>query len=303
MRKKEPVVISVNEKEFEQLKKDLENNTLGEKEKKIMLAILETHHWLSQLYRAKRLSLERVKRLFGFKSEKEKKKKDNDDKGDGGPPGAPREKKKEKNGHGRKGKDNFPGAKKQFHPLEGLKKGDPCPKCPLGRLYPVTPGTHIHFIGQTPLEATIHETEKLRCNGCGEYFEAELDEELKQKYHPSSDVAIALQKYSLGLPFYRMGRWQHYLGVPLSASTQWERCEHLVNSVYPVYQKMLEYASNGDLFHGDDTSNRILDEEKYQKKKGGRKRAVWTTGVLSRTKWGWISLFFTKTQHCGQNMT
>ena len=90
------------------------------------------------------------------------------------------------------------------------------------------------------MEATIHETEKLRCNDCGRYFEAELDEELKQKYHPSSDVAIALQKYSLGLPFYRMSRWQHYLGIPLSASTQWERCEHLVNSVYPVYQKMLE---------------------------------------------------------------
>ena len=86
MRKKEPVVISVNEKEFEQLKKDLENNTLGDKEKKIMVAILEAYHWLSQLYRAKRLNLERVKRLFGFKSEKEKK--DNDDKGDGRPPGA-----------------------------------------------------------------------------------------------------------------------------------------------------------------------------------------------------------------------
>ena len=86
MRKKEPVVISVNEKEFEQLKKDLENSTLGDKEKKIMVAILETHHWLSQLYRAKRLSLQRVKRLFRFKSEKENKKKDNDDKGDGRPP-------------------------------------------------------------------------------------------------------------------------------------------------------------------------------------------------------------------------
>ena len=74
MCKKEPVVISVNEKEFEQLKKDIENSTLGDKEKKIIVAILEAHHWLSQLYRAKRLSVQRVKRLFGFKSEKEKKK-------------------------------------------------------------------------------------------------------------------------------------------------------------------------------------------------------------------------------------
>ena len=64
------------------------------------------------------------------------------------------------------------------------------------------------FVGNPPIQATIHETQKLRCNACLTYFEASLDKELKQRYHPSSDVSIALQHYSLGLPFYRLGQWQ-----------------------------------------------------------------------------------------------
>ena len=299
---KTPEVINVSDKELEQIKKNLASNNLGEREKKIVLSLLETYYYLAALYHAKKLSVQKLVRMFGFKSEKqERRHHDKNDKDD--PPTAPSGGKgKQRKGHGRRGKNDFPGAKKEFHPLEGLKKGDPCPECPLGRLYPVTPGSYIHFTGSAPLEATIHETEKLRCNGCGKYFEAELDDELKQKYHPGSDVAIALQKYSLGLPFYRMGKWQNCLGIPLSPSTQWDRCEQLMNSVYPVYQTMLDFASNGDLFHGDDTGNRILDYERYQKKKKEPKRAVWTTGVLSQTKWGWISLFFTRPQHCGENM-
>ena len=188
------------------------------------------------------------------------------------------------------------------HKLDDLKAGDPCPECPLGKLYPVTPGSYIHFTGSAPLAVTIHETEKLRCNGCGKYFEADLENNLKQKYHPSADVAIAVQKYALGLPFYRMARWQHYLGIPLPASTQWERCENLANSVYFAYKELLDLASNGQLFGGDDTRGRILDVEKQERKKGADKRSVWTTGVTSKTEEGLIALFFTSIKHCGKNM-
>ena len=265
---------------------------------------MEIYRWLAALYHAKKLSLRKIMRLFGHKSEKQRSnidKKKNGKNSDGSSSTGKNGDDKKK-GHGRRGKEDFPGAKKEFHELDSLKKGDSCPECPLGKLYPVTPGTYIHFTGHAPLQATIHETEKLRCNACGAYFEAELKEELKEKYHPSSDVAVATQKYALGLPFYRMGRWQDNLGIPLSASTQWERCENLVNSIYPVYRKLLEYASDGELIHGDDTGGRILDVEKEEKKKGKNKRNVWTTGIVSRTKWGTINLFFTKTQHCGQNM-
>ena len=298
--KKKPEVLQVSDQELAQIKKNLESNNLGERERKILLSLLETYYYLVALYRVKKLSVQKLARMFGFKSEKQEDKEKNKDKNDNGVPPAPTEKRGK--GHGRKGKNDFPGAKKESHKLNGLKAGDPCPECPLGKLYPVKPGSYIHFTGSAPLDVTIHETEKLRCNGCGKYFEAQLEEELKKKYHPSADIAIAVQKYALGLPFYRMGRWQHYLGIPLPASTQWERVEQVVNSVYLVYKELLDLASNGRLFCGDDTGGRILDVEEQERKKGKNKRSVWTTGVLSQTEKGLITLFFTGTKHCGQNM-
>ena len=125
------------------------------------------------------------------------------------------------------------------------------------------------------------------------YFEASLDKELKQRYHPSSDVSIALQHYSLGLPFYRLGQWQSSLGVPLPPSTQWDRCEHLVNSLNPVYKQILRLAGEGDLIQGDDTGNKILDREK---------KKVWTTGIVSFVGQLKIHLFFTGRGPWGRNV-
>ena len=270
------------------------------------MAILEIYRWLAQLYRAKGLTLNKLKRLFGFKREKktpkdqtnEEDKKSSDDNNEdqnsskSGDEKNPRPNKKPK-GHGRNGKENFSGADRVPHNLEHLKKGDTCPDCGIGKLYPVPPGTHIHFAGQPPLQATIHETEKLRCNACLAYFEAEIKNELKQKYAASCDVSIALQKYMLGLPFHRLGKWQMLLGVPLPPSTLWERCENLVNSIHPVYEKLLKIASQGDLIHGDDTRNKILSK---------KKKNVWTTGIVSSLDSRRISLFFTGQGHCGNNM-
>ena len=83
------------------------------------------------------------------------------------------------------------------------------------------------------------------------------------------------------------------LGVPLPPSTLWERCENLVNSIHPVYEKLLKIASQGDLIHGDDTRNKILSK---------KKKNVWTTGIVSSLDSRRISLFFTGQGHCGNNM-
>ena len=251
----DPKIIKLSDEDLKNLQSDLEKNNLNDSQRKILLSLLEIYCWLAKMYEMKKLSLKKLKRLFSFKTEKldpkqknEKDKEDKTDKKD--PPKSPGGRPK---GSGRKGKDDLSGAKKVFHKLDELKKGDLCPDCLIGKVYPVMPGTHIQFTGQAPLEATVHETEKLRCNACGKYFEASLPEECKDKYHPSADVAIAIQKYALGLPFYRMGKWQGNLGIPIAPSSQWDRCEVLANSVFPVYEKMVEEAADGDLFHGDDT--------------------------------------------------
>ena len=217
---KPPEVISVTDQEAKELKKGIEESNLSPHQKKILLAILNIYSWLSALYYAKKLNINKIKRLFGFQSEKspkdeEKKTEPSGKKGSSTKPSSKESSKDKKQGHGKNGKEEFSGAQHHYHELGELQTGDGCPACDRGKLYPVSPGTYIHFVGNPPIQATIHETQKLRCNACLTYFEASLDKELKQRYHPSSDVSIALQHYSLGLPFYRLGQWQSSLGVPL----------------------------------------------------------------------------------------
>ena len=53
-----------------------------------------------------------------------------------------------------------------------LKKGDLCPECQKGKVYPTASGVTVRITGSAPLTATSFELEKLRCNLCGEVFTA-----------------------------------------------------------------------------------------------------------------------------------
>src|SRR2546428_12843363 len=77
--------------------------------------------------------------------------------------------------------------------------------------------------GQAPLAATVYELESLRCNLCGEVFEAEAPEGVgEKKYEESAAAMIGLLKYGSGVPFYRLAGVEGGLGIPLPASGQWE---------------------------------------------------------------------------------
>src|SRR2546428_13766246 len=59
--------------------------------------------------------------------------------------------------------------------------------------------------GQAPLAATVYELESLRCNLCGEVYEAEAPEGVgEKKYDESAAAMIGLLKYGSGVPFYRL---------------------------------------------------------------------------------------------------
>jgi transposase len=62
------------------------------------------------------------------------------------------------------------------HTLQGLAKGQRCPECHRGTLYPYDPAGVLRISGQTPLKSTQHILERLRCNTCGAYFTAGLPE-------------------------------------------------------------------------------------------------------------------------------
>lgn len=295
----EPERVDLSQEEIQSLQDKIQQNNLSQKDQELLVKMLQGFVWLNKMLDAKKLSMRKIARLFGFKTEK--KTRDKDKKGpeqskDGGSD-------KNKKGHGRNGHDKYPGAKREYHPHEELKAGDRCPSCARGNLYNVAPGIFINIKGAPPLQATIHEAEKLRCATCGEIFTANVPKEArKQKYDETADVMIALLRYGKGVAFYRLDKWQKYLGVPLPSGTQWERVEHLANSLRPVYHQLIKEAALGKLAFIDDTTNRILDLKKKLKEEGGKRTGIYTTGVVSKIKEKTINLFFTGNRHAGENL-
>lgn len=166
---KEPGKVDLTEEQVQELQDKISNGKLNDQDKELLVNALKAMVWLSKMLEAKKLSLRKLSRLFGWKTEKSNKDKNDDDKpsrsGRGG--GKP-------SGKGRKGKDEYTGAKRVFHAHDELKAGQRCPACDRGNLYNINPGSFIQVQGSTPLTATVHEQEKLRCSGCGKVFTAPL---------------------------------------------------------------------------------------------------------------------------------
>ena len=95
---------------------------------------------------------------------------------------------------------------------------------------------------------------------------------------------------------------QESLGVPLAASTQWDIVEGVANTIAPVYRKLIEAASQGDVIHNDDTVMKIL--EKMETADGDKKgrTGIFTSGFASIAGDIKIALFFTGNSHAGENM-
>ena len=76
-------------------------------------------------------------------------------------------------GHGRNGASSYTGAKKVAVTHPTMKPGETCPGCIQGKVYPEKePRVLVRVVGQAPLEATVYELDRLRCNLCGEVFTA-----------------------------------------------------------------------------------------------------------------------------------
>jgi hypothetical protein len=217
-------------------------------------------------------------------------------------PGPPSDKDaSERAGHGRNGAADFTGAKKVSVAHGTLKSGDTCPGCCEGKVYrQKEPKALVRIVGRPPLEATVFEMERLRCNACGEVFTAE--EPLvagPQKYDPTAVAMIALFKYGTGMPFHRMERLERQLGIPLPASTQWELMEQAAAGFCPVLDELIRHAAQGGLVHNDDTSMRVL---KLVRNNDDGRTGTFTSGIVSI--WGeWrIALYFTGWKHAGENL-
>jgi len=224
------------------------------------------------------------------------------------PPNAPGP---PKPGHGRNGAQAYGGARRVKIVHGSLKPGDHCPECLKGKVYvQKEPALRIRVVGQAPIAATVYELERLRCNLCGDVFEAEAPEGVgEKKYDETAAAMIGLLKYGSGVPFYRLEGLEASLGIPLPASTQWEIAEEIAAVIRPACDELIRQAAQGEVFYNDDTSMKILalaraspqraeeDEESGSKERTG----LFTSGIVSTREGRRIALFFTGRKHAGEN--
>jgi transposase len=204
-------------------------------------------------------------------------------------------------GHGRNGAAAFTGAKKIAAAHATLHSGDQCPECHRGKVYrQKEPATLVRFLGHAPLEATVFEMERLRCNACGEVFTAAEPEDAgADKYDETAVAIIALLKYGTGVPFKRLERLQEQLGMPLPATTQWDLMAAAAKLLWPVLEELIRQAAQGSVMHNDDTGMRIL---RLAREPGDKRTGTFTSGIVSMVGAWTVALFFTGWKHAGENL-
>ena len=220
-----------------------------------------------------------------------------------GSPEAPAPKKDAEpiQGHGRNGASSYTGAKRVAVPHPTLQPGDACPGCEKGKVYPrKEPRVLVRMVGQAPLAATVYELDRLRCNLCGEVFTAREPEGIgPEKYDETTAAMIALLKYGSGMPFYRLEKLEQLLGIPLSASTQWEIVEEAAEVIQAARDELIRQAAQGEVLHNDDTSMRVLH---LAREPSDERTGVFTSGIVSTQQGQRIALYFTGRQHAGENL-
>jgi hypothetical protein len=162
-------------------------------------------------------------------------------------------------GTGRLGAAAYPGATRTQCRHEELAAGQRCPVCGQGTLYPLPAGVEMRIDGHALLSAIRYELEKLRCSACGEIFTAGLPAGLgPEKYSAQARAVLAVSRYYLGIPGYRLQAYQAMLGVPVPDATQWDQIEAVGDCAYKVFAQMESEAAQGELIFQDDTAVRIL---------------------------------------------
>jgi transposase len=317
--------IEVTVGELEEILKRARSVLSPEDYEKLQAAV-DTLEFLTQEIEGKNASIRRLRDLlFGPKSEKTAKVFNTvgeQSQGVASPAGggateevdsseSPRGEKKKPNGHGRNGAAAFRGAKKVKVSHGSLKPGSPCPEegCD-GKVYLQNePARIVRFVGAPPVQATVYEMERLRCNLCGKVFTAPTPQGVDEKrYDDTVASMIACLRYGSGFPLNRLANLQENLEIPLPAGTQWDIVKKMAELVAPAYEHLIDEAAQGEVLHNDDTPMKILELMQSRRSRDGPsedpcgRKGVFTSGVISRRKEQTIALFFTGNRHAGENL-
>jgi transposase len=212
-------------------------------------------------------------------------------------------------GHGRNGAKAYAGALRIEVPHASLHRGDRCPECQRGKVYPLRDaGLLVRMKGQAPIQATVYALEKLRCNLCGETFTADAPEGIGvEKYDVTTASMIALLRYGSGFPWNRLADLQENLGLPLPVATQWEIVAEVAAALQPALEELMRQAAQGEVLHNDDTSMPVLAlrrnrDSQPEGSPAEERTGVFTSGIVATTPQHSVALFFTGRQHAGENL-
>ena len=193
-KRKDPKVkrIEVKDPEMREFLNRVEGRALLDEDYELITGMAETLRCLSQVVDDSAASIRRLMRyLFGAPTETAKKvfPKDDSKKADAAEesdkPKAPRK------GHGRLGAASYTGGRLVTLTHPELAAGAPCPECPKGKVYELAlPSTVVKIAGGAPLQATVFELGRLRCNLCGHIFTTPAPEEANQSKYDDSAAAF-----------------------------------------------------------------------------------------------------------------
>jgi transposase len=219
-----------------------------------------------------------------------------------------------RSGTGRLGAEAYAGAPCVECRHEELAVGQRCPVCGQGKLYQLPAGVEVRIDGNALLSAIRYELEKLRCSACGAIFTAGLPEAAcDEKYSARARAVLAVSRYLLGVPSYRLQGYQAMLGVPVPDSTQWDQIEVVGDCAYKVFEQMEHEAAQGEVIFQDDTAVRILslmqanrvllEQAEAQGLSSPKERTGMHTTALAVQVGDHIAiLYYSSRRHAGENL-
>lgn len=304
--KLDPETIDISIEELEKLVDQTGYQTLSDEERRNLRAAVETLGQMARMLADKDATLRQLRQMLLKPATTEKTRAVLDragikPKAGEQPDRAAAGENKQRKGHGRKPASAFSGAPKVEVPHPTLHPGDRCPGCIKGKVYPLKePAVRVRIIGQAPVQATVYELARLRCNLCQEVYAAPAPAQMGEtKRDETAASMVALLKYGSGVPFYRLAGLQTNLGIPLPASTQWDMMEQAAAPLEPALQELIRQAAQGQVVYNDDTAVRILA---LQRETAAERSGVFTTGIVSTAPGRKIILFFSGDQHAGENL-
>lgn len=217
-------------------------------------------------------------------------------------------------GTGHLGADAYVGAERTECRHEELTVGQRCPVCGQGTLYELPPGVEIRIDGHALLSAMRYALQKLRCSACGQIFTAPLPREAgEEKYSARARAVLAVCRYYLGLPLYRLQGYQAMQGVPVPDATQWDQIEKVGDCSYVVFKYLETIAAQGELIYQDDTSVRILTLSKENHEihahaeamglsRAKERTGMFTTALVVKVGERTICLYYCGRAHAGENL-